>query len=218
MDGFSQWLGSDPISPTDLIGLVTIIVAAVSAGLSARAADMARKQAVAAEEQAVIMRRSHELSVSAARADSLFEIANRWSAIYLARNAVLAAEPIWEGRLAKEYGTDFNRFLNSPDWLEVRDVCNFFELLGMMLRENMVTREALFVLVTVDRFSDPDFPEGVMFERLRGRIEYLRKHYRPDIYTYYDQYLLPEYRKYLNLLGDKAFLDRIEESGGEESS
>ena len=90
----------------------------------------------------------------------------------------------------------------ADEWAKLRDVCNFFEFLGVSLHEDHIEAEPLFVLVTVDVFKDIEngqpvsVADGVMYSRLKGPIEYLRAVYRPDIYWYYDEYLLPRYKQH----------------------
>jgi hypothetical protein len=163
-------------------------------------------------------RRHHRLAEVSARGDVFREIAADWSRIYDARN-VLLNSPVWTAEQLKEtYGDNFKAFLNSPSltpeerkqnpdarpaWREIRPVCNFFEVLGVYLRQNLINAEALFVLVTVDVFRELqdgqtiEVEEGVMYKRLKGPIEYLRSAYRPDIYEYYDKFLLQVFKEHV---------------------
>lgn len=190
----------EDLSTPDIIQLAAVLGAAVSAAFSARAASSAKDQAVSTRRQTEILAKDHQLAVSTTKAQSLFQISDKWTAIYPSRNAVLASRDISKTALLQKYGNDYSLFLNSEeDWTSVREVCNFFEFLGMLVQGDFVDKEHLFVVVTVDRFDDPEYPDGILYSKLKGRIEYLRQVYRSDIYEYYDKFLLPEYRAHAHV-------------------
>ncbi len=121
------------------------------------------------------------------RAQIFMQIADKWSAIYQTRTKVLSSTPRTLQQLEDEFKDDYQKFMISPEWLDIRQVCNFFEFLGVALDQGFIEEGPLFVLVTVeDR-------EGKMSRNLRPYIEYLRKHYRTDVYIFYD-YLFEKYR------------------------
>jgi hypothetical protein len=122
------------------------------------------------------------------RADIFMKIADKWSAIYETRNTVLNAEPTTLEQLEAKY-TNYRPFLASAEWKGIREVCNFFEFLGVVLHEGFIDKGPLFVLVTVQD------KEGKMSRNLKPYIQYLRKHYRPDIYIFYD-HLFEQYQKH----------------------
>ena len=139
-------------------------------------------------------------AASSDRARIFMKIADRWSDIYDARNHVLAEPVLTKDAIFERHGRDYKKFLASDEWKAIRPVCNFFEFLGVILHQKFIRGEELFVLVTVDVFKeivdreDVLVPDGVMFSKLRGPIEYLREVYRPDIYVLYDKFLLKQYR------------------------
>jgi hypothetical protein len=136
------------------------------------------------------------------RAQIFMQITDKWSAIYKQRNAVLESEPTTVKQLEenKNYQENdrpsYRKFLASEEWKGIREVCNFFEFLGLTLHQGFIEAGPLFVLVTVED------KEGKMSRNLRPYIAYLRKHYRPDIYVFYD-YLFEQYKNHKPLLPDK---------------
>ena len=118
----------------------------------------------------------------------LTDIAKKWGSLYATRNAVMNSTIDGEA-LHNHHGNDYVKFLNSPEWKDIREVCHFFEMVGLYLHEGYIKPDVLFVLVTVDD------PEGKMSGKLIPIINYLREVYRPDIYVFYDQYLLPIFLK-----------------------
>jgi hypothetical protein len=142
----------------------------------------------------------------AERARVFMEITDRWSKIYPIRNHALAAPVVSKEDLLKNYGRDYKAYLDSQEWKDLRGVCNFFEFLGVVLHQKFITPGELFVLVTVDVFKQEaaghveQVPDGVMYSRLKGPISYLREVYRPDIYVFYDQYLLVRYKNHRPLV------------------
>jgi hypothetical protein len=133
------------------------------------------------------------------RARIFKEIADRWSDIYQKRNDVLAAPILTQADLMNTYRNNYKQFLKTKEWTNLRDVCNFFEYLGVMLHEGYIEPGPLFVLVTVDVYVDVENGQetkndiGVMYSRLKGPIDYLRHVYRRDIYVFYD-YLRERYK------------------------
>jgi hypothetical protein len=116
------------------------------------------------------------------------DIANRWGELYSLRNEIMALS-IDANELRKEYGSDYVRFLNSDEWKKMRELCHFFEVVGLCVHERQLNPEMLFVIITVD---DKDH---LLSKRLIPVIEYLREIYRPDLYMFYDKFLLPLYNK-----------------------
>lgn len=148
-------------------------------------------------------RKQFELQKLAERTRSFMMIADRWSEIYNVRNAALGGSILTRDELLTKYQRNYKKFLASAEWKELRPLCNFFELLGTVLHRKYIDPDDLFVLVTVDVFKENNdgteehVPEGVMYSRLKGPIEYLREVYRSDIYWFYDQYLLTRYKKHI---------------------
>lgn len=131
-------------------------------------------------------------------------VADRWSSIYETRNEVLSSKLVTADDLRARFGEDYKEFLKSAEWQRMRPLLNFFEIAGYLLKRGYLQAEDLFVLVSVDAFTDFEnqtriqVPEGVLFIRLKGYIEYLRAIYKKDIYDNYDKVLLPAYKRYAN--------------------
>lgn len=132
-----------------------------------------------------------------------FTISEKWTQIYKQRNTLLSSPLMTVEQLETEFGSNYKKLFEKSHWIDVRMVCNFFESLGVMIEQQAIPLNLLFALVTVDVYKDIDdkelqieVPEGVMYSRLKPYIQYLRKHYRPDIYLYYDN-LLHKYKLHL---------------------
>ncbi|HEX4032732.1 MAG TPA: hypothetical protein VHX20_20400 [Terracidiphilus sp.] len=149
----------------------------------------------------------------AVRADIFLKIADRWSRVLLIRrNLIDKGKVTTYQELDAQYGPRARDYLISDEWQKtMRPICNFYEILGVMLEQRSIEPEALFVLVTVDTVNkfeghdaagNPLQQVGLAIHRqLQGPIEYLRRNYRSDIYVYYDKYLLQAYLQYLENLG-----------------
>jgi hypothetical protein len=120
------------------------------------------------------------------RAQIFMQITEKWSAIYPQRNRVLDSEPTTLKQLEEKYTENYRPFLASEEWNGIREVCNFFEFLGVSLQQGFIEAGPLFALVTVED------KEGKTSSNLRPYIAYLRKHYRSDVYVFYD-YLFEQY-------------------------
>jgi hypothetical protein len=123
------------------------------------------------------------------RAQIFMQISDKWSVIYPQRNRVLNSEPTTLKQLQEKYAGNYRPFLASEEWNSIREVCNFFEFLGVILHEGFIEAGPLFALVTVED------AEGKTSGNLGPYIAFLRKHYRPDVYEFYD-YLLGQYEKH----------------------
>ncbi|MEQ1695238.1 MAG: hypothetical protein ABL901_05285 [Hyphomicrobiaceae bacterium] len=155
-----------------------------------------------------------------ARAESFSRIAHEWTAMYKARNDVISGQVvITDSRgerhvhklktldeLEELYPTYDLFFKNCVEWPEIRQLCNFFEKLGVAVHQRFLEPQFLFILVTVDtKSADPLNPDGpgAIELHLAPYIQYLRGGkpgkksrriaYRKDIYVFYD-YLLNEWR------------------------
>jgi hypothetical protein len=96
--------------------------------------------------------------------------------------------------------SDWKAFLNSDEWKKIREVINFYEFLGILLKKEYVEEDEAFVLVSVDHFPRKlgsgqrvSAHEGEFYELVRPYIEFLRDNYREDIYLYYDHIALTKY-------------------------
>ena len=181
---------------------VTTMAAALAAFLSAFFSQKSSAISLRQLETNERYTESHDRSV---RANMFMAIAKEWSRVYKARNTLLSSTTVLTANdLYQKYGTKYRQFLQTDEWRQtLRPMCNFYEILGVMLEQKAIAPGPLFVLVTVDTFEAVDSsgartpcPEGVMYQRLKGPIEYLRQQYRADIYEFYDKYLLVAYREY----------------------
>ena len=123
------------------------------------------------------------------RSQIFMQISDKWSVIYPQRNRVLNSEPTTLKQLQEKYAGNYRSFLASEEWNGIREVCNFFEFLGVILHQGFIEAGPLFALVTVED------AEGNTSSNLRPYIAFLRKHYRPDVYVFYD-YLLEQYESH----------------------
>ncbi len=143
----------------------------------------------------------------ARRAEIFLDLADRWTAIYPQRLAVLKLPPLDQNKVGENYGHDYRKLFRDPIWQDMRALLNFFEVVGLLVHQKFITPAEVFVLVSVDHFGGhcndpascaPDAPDplpedGTVFAILKPYLAFLRETYRSDIYCFYDQYLLPEY-------------------------
>lgn len=110
-----------------------------------------------------------------------FDISDRWSKILKILYDVRSAPPPTRAELEDDYGADFARFMRCDEWREsYRPICNFFEDIGLMVYKKNISVEELQVLVTI-------IPAD--YHLMKPVLDYLRKHYRSDIYVFWN-YLL----------------------------
>jgi len=132
------------------------------------------------------------------RSEMFLHLVDKWSETLTSRYKVLNEEEVDYETLRKKYKTSSDLF-NSKEWADLRKVLNFFEIVGLMVHQDYVTAKEAFVLVSVDHYEQDDareirtFEEGKFYRRAQPYLQYLRKHYRSDIYVFYDRYLLPLY-------------------------
>jgi hypothetical protein len=134
-------------------------------------------------------------------------VMDRWTQNYKIRNKLLKARPKTLNSLIKKFPTAAH-LLSSSEWMEVRSVLNFFEFLGVLLSNEKFdqdgVRERIFTLVTVDVYPETEesfgLDDGEFYLRMKPYLDFLRFEtgYRPDIYEYYDSYLLTDYVSHLN--------------------
>lgn len=185
---FLDWLSGFGV----LVSAISTIVLAVFARLQYRVSETTRDDGVRRDRSD--------------RYNRFLAFSDAWTKVYEKRNDLLSApEIVTSEGLLHLYGHEYENLLKTPDWRDnIRPILSFYEDLGLMLEQGLIEAKHLFLLVTVDSFEKynketaerASFPEGVMYERLKGYIEYLRKVYRPNIYEYYDKYLLVAYKKY----------------------
>ncbi|HWT13240.1 MAG TPA: hypothetical protein VN231_10845 [Allosphingosinicella sp.] len=126
------------------------------------------------------------------RSQIFLDLADRWTAIYPARIQVLGMKATSVEALIAKY-PDYRQLFAEEFWPKMRELLNFFEVVGLMIHQKFITAPEVFVLVSVDR-------EGDMNAVLQPYINFLRLTYRDDIYKFYDEYLLPEYHKRVPLV------------------
>ncbi len=130
------------------------------------------------------------------------DISKRWIDVYNMKNEIQESPIRTLSDLVEQYKDDHRKYMASPEWARMRELCAFFERIGLDLYNNKdyINKKELFNKVTVDTFKDENgpVPDGVIYSRLKGPIEYLRPRYRHDLYEFYDKFLLLEYKKYIN--------------------
>ena len=157
---------------------------------------------------------SQERSVRAEWERIFLDIADRWSAILPISRKLLEAPLIHtleelEANYENSGSKTCKDFLCTDEWEKIlRPICNFYETIGVILKHKCIDPDPIFVLVTVDNHETIDEvdaggnvterKEFAIYRWLKGPIAYLRKYYRPDIYEYYDRYLLAVYSRYLD--------------------
>lgn len=72
-------------------------------------------------------------------AQMLMDISKHWGELYHLRNELMASSLDVED-LRKEYGSDYARFLNSDEWKKMRELCHFFEMVGLCIHERLLNR------------------------------------------------------------------------------
>lgn len=131
----------------------------------------------------------------AERAQMFLDLSQRWTATYDHRQAVMKITA--PDKIVAAYGSDYRLLLESDHWKHIRPLLNLFETIGLLVYRGYVNPADIFVLVSVDNFPDPAGPNdpstGLLLEKMRPFIAHLRRHYRHDIYVFYDRFLLPEY-------------------------
>ena len=140
--------------------------------------------------------KAQSLSADLDKRRALSDIAEQWGNLYRTRNAVLESS-VNGDELYEKYGTDYAKFLNSAEWKYIREVCYFYEQLGLAIHDGLIEPDVAFVLVTVDE------PDKRMSNKLVPVINYLRKVYRKDLYDFYF-WLLQEHDRLVERGGGSA--------------
>lgn len=131
-------------------------------------------------------------------ANAIWQVSDRWTAIYEQRKQVLNLRIKSDEELEEEYD-NYKKLLNSPEWNSIRSVLNFYEIVGILIHKELVPQDEVFAIVTVDQYPNADTrskqngADGRMYKILHPYILYLRKHYRNDIYHFYDRILVQRY-------------------------
>ena len=152
-------------------------------------------------------RHQFELSQSAEISRIFFEVMDRWGEQYENRCSLLDKPAITADDLLEEYGLDASKLLGDSKWQnQIRPILNFYEFLGVLLSNDKLDQdeilERIFTLVTVDTYPGQEYVMelGPIYKHLKPYLTYLRSEdytgYRPDIYKYYDQVLIPKYIAY----------------------
>jgi hypothetical protein len=145
----------------------------------------------------------------AQRTQIFLNIADRWTKIYNDRLKIMALPDTSDAELEQLYGSNYQLLFDEKFWLSMRTVLNFFEIIGVMIHRKYIGRKEVFVLVSVDYYPTGDALErmqlamgdldpslmATLYCKLRPYLLYLRRHYRADIYEFYDDYLLGLYAK-----------------------
>jgi hypothetical protein len=112
------------------------------------------------------------------RSQVFSQIADDWTRLYPIRNAVIGGA-VWDGHANKKLRTlqeledaypTYDLFFKDPnnERQEIRQLCNFYEKLGVAVHKEFLEAELVFVLVTIDTKS------GDIKARLAPYIQYLR--------------------------------------------
>lgn len=133
-----------------------------------------------------LSRQSQIQGRKAQEAQVYFTVGEKWSKTLNLLYAVRAAPPSSLAEIEAQFGTAYSQFMATPEWRETyRPICNFFEDIGLLVYKRNISLETVRVLVTI---SEEDYVT------LRPVLDYLRKHYRADIYSFWN-YLLQESSK-----------------------
>jgi|SRR5215469_5919220 len=171
---------------------LALILTAISSVAAIISCTVAFIQIRAQSKQA----RAQELQASLDKREAFSRISDQWNKLYRTRNAILDSN-IDGSELMDKYGRNYAKFLNSADWKEIRELCSFYELLGLYIHDGLIEPDIAFVLVTIDE------PDKRMSRKLVPVIEYLRKVYKKDLYEFY-YWLLAEYPKLVERGGGTA--------------
>lgn len=209
MIDFSAALGMmfDPSNFTDHWRMAMGIIALFSLVLSTAGLFLVVIQLYALYRQA-------DRSQRAETSRLFIEVMDRWSLQYENRNRLISAAPKTLADIKSIY-PDATALLNSTHWREeIRPLLNFYEFLGVLIDNQNIDRESIFVLVTVDTFDcwastgtglrgktrKVTLDDCTIYQRLKPYINFLRQEtgYRGDIYEFYDRHLLREYLDHAN--------------------
>jgi len=197
------------------------IIAAISAGIVLsqlrKLNDQLKRETQAFNHQT----KSHE-------AQMLLSLSEKWSAILPARYAMMQFLED-HNNLTAFIGTPANPrkasdFFGQERWCSpdkgLRCVLNFYETLGLLIRQEYISAQDAFVLVSVDSFpaagtNGMDCEKGSFFTLVQPVLAYLRQHYRADMYVWYDQYLLPLYCRHTLFLPTTAEVDYLIENNSQ---
>jgi hypothetical protein len=175
--------------------LLPVIVAAQAAAAHAAPADSAQPAvdgsfalaagvvssvaaaiaSIAAVLQIRAMAKGVQLQDQDGRVSVLLDVMNRWSATLPALYAIRKKSN--ECATAEASFAEVTDFMASEHWAQLRQVCNFYEFVGLLAYNKVLRLETLLVIITV-RQSDYDLA--------KASIDRLRRDYRKDIYLFWD--------------------------------
>ena len=123
---------------------------------------------------------SNRRAMRTERAQLYFTISERWAVVLKALYRTRGTPPPSLEELEDTY-PNVRDFMQTGAWKDdYRLICNFFEDMGLIVHQKSLPVTTIQVLVTV---SENDY------RLMRPVLQYLRKHYRPDIYVLWN-YLL----------------------------
>lgn len=194
----------------DTIMIVAVVVSAVSAATSSYFAYRSGKDykerisiagKTAEHANAQVQQLDHQRRSFQVR--MLLRLSEEWNRILPLRYELFddlkTANLQTKADVENEY-SDWKVFLSSDEWKKIREVINFYEFLGILLKKEYVEEDEAFVLVSVDHFPRKlgtglraSAQEGEFYKLVKPYIEFLRDNYRDDIYLYYDNIALTRY-------------------------
>lgn len=106
-----------------------------------------------------------------------FDLSERWSVVLSLLYQIRLTPPPTVEELRRTH-PDVRTFLMTENWRELyRPICNFFENVGLIVHNRNLDIETVRVLITVNEED---------YVALSPILEYLRRHYRNDIYVFWD--------------------------------
>lgn len=143
------------------------------------------------------------------QAQMLLDLSKRWTEVLPARYKVMeqlktencCLQLIMKAGKKRPY----EEFFASEFWQkDLRQVLNFYENLGLLIRQGYLREDEAFVFVSVDTFGGKavDVENATFYQKIKPILNYLRSGYRPDIYAFYDGWLLPRYCQHTPLIPD----------------
>ncbi len=129
------------------------------------------------------------------RAEMFMHLSEKWTSVLDFRYKLLnSPTKATVEDIAAHHGSP-QKLFQDDIWKNMRPVLNFYESLGLMIHQRYVSPEEAFVLITVDGPCEEG--KSNFYTKARPYLDYLRAHYRPDIYIFYDKALIPVYQAYM---------------------
>jgi hypothetical protein len=123
---------------------------------------------------AIIVYRTLRQGRRSQEAQIFLEISSRYNKIYFARNELMKTDRDWM-EIYDKY-TSYEELINSQEWKTLREVAACFELMGILVKHNLIRREVLFDMVLVNPPDTPAHGERKLWDRVEKFIKRARKH------------------------------------------